>query len=850
MFHLRIVILCLSYFLVFFDLHSQGCPSADITLYTQGAVDSFPLRYPDCHEVEGDLNIYGGGIRNLDSLYGIYAVGGSLDIRFNFKLSSILGLSQLQTIGNDLFIVNNDSLLNVNGLEKIASIDTLLIERNQLLEDLRGLNGLKVAYHIQLEDFPGIVGLDSLKKVTGRFRISNSSMQSVEIATQLDTVIGSLGIYNAPLLHDVSGLKELQYVGGFYISNTGIADFEGMTALTVIEGDVSIRGNDSLRNITGLPSLIRIDGSLDISGNDNLRDLTGLNLISEVSGDLTIVNNVALQSMDGITLLKVVDGDCVINSNDQLRHCDGLQSLKIVRGNLNIIGNDSLRNISGLAQLDSIGGVFEFNNNGIDTLDGLNNLAYIGGQLILSNNRWLRSITGLNNLESVTGFLLEENRFLHSISGFASIKKIRGDLVFHSNPRLQHMPSLPGLTEIDGNFQVSSSVDLIDFSGLDSLQNIKGSLVLRNSSLDSLHGLEQLESCVGGLMLYNISTHDLEPLSKLKSIEGPLSIEQTNNLQDLEGLRNLDPSTIYSLSGSQDILIQDNFDLDNCSVQILCEILDAHTKEVLIRNNRPGCNNPLDVRANCSFSYACISDGITFSRQSQIDSFPILYPQCTFIQGDVLIIENAPNEIISLDSLYNVQSIGGNLHISSNHSLTDVDGLSSLTIVGGGLRINFNDNLSSLTGLTNIDPIQLTKTRIAYDLWLHLNPKLNSCSVASICGIVENPEAAFVVQGNGTDCSDPERVLMDCLVGVSTLQPIQSLDVYPNPTFGEVRIGTLTTGEKPFEYMNIYNTLGARVMHGSFESNLSLENLDPGVYTIVCFTRGLGIATGRFSIVR
>lgn len=31
----------------------------------------------------------------------------------------------------------------------------------------------------------------------------------------------------------------------------------------------------------------------------------------------------------------------------------------------------------------------------------------------------------------------------------------------------------------------------------------------------------------------------------------------------------------------------------------------------------------------------CLPDGITFPTQSQIDSFPVYYPGCTEIQGDV-----------------------------------------------------------------------------------------------------------------------------------------------------------------------------------------------------------------------
>lgn len=260
--NLRILLLYLLCYFIYDGVHGQGCPSTDIQFGSQGSIDSFPVKYPDCHEIEGDVFIItsDGIIRNLDSLYNVYGIGGSLVIRHNALLTSIQGLSHLEWIEDDLSIINNDSLLDVTGLEKVANIDTLIIERNLLLQDVRGLNGLKVAHHIELEDFPRIIGLDSLHQVTGNFRIYNSMMQYYEVAPQLDTVTGTLSISSSPFLRDVSGLAKLQFAGSFFLTNTGIEDFDGMTALAVIERDLSIRGNDSLRSVSGLISLIRIGG--------------------------------------------------------------------------------------------------------------------------------------------------------------------------------------------------------------------------------------------------------------------------------------------------------------------------------------------------------------------------------------------------------------------------------------------------------------------------------------------------------------------------------------------------------------------------------------------------------------
>lgn len=54
----------------------------------------------------------------------------------------------------------------------------------------------------------------------------------------------------------------------------------------------------------------------------------------------------------------------------------------------------------------------------------------------------------------------------------------------------------------------------------------------------------------------------------------------------------------------------------------------------------------------------CLPNGITFNTQTQIDSFQINFPNCTEIEGDVLI---EGNEITNLDSLDVLTSVYGNL---------------------------------------------------------------------------------------------------------------------------------------------------------------------------------------------
>ncbi len=128
-------------------------------------------------------------------------------------------------------------------------------------------------------------------------------------------------------------------------------------------------------------------------------------------------------------------------------------------------------------------------------------------------------------------------------------------------------------------------------------------------------------------------------------------------------------------------------------------------------------------------------EGITFTTQTQIDSFHVNYPECSEIEGDVTIdgddITNlyglnvfttiygdlvigypswggTGNPLLTnLEGLDNLNYIGGNLFIdnqwiSNNSNLISLSGLESLISVGANVEISYNDQLTSLSGLESL----------------------------------------------------------------------------------------------------------------------------------------------------
>ena len=108
------------------------------------------------------------------------------------------------------------------------------------------------------------------------------------------------------------------------------------------------------------------------------------------------------------------------------------------------------------------------------------------------------------------------------------------------------------------------------------------------------------------------------------------------------------------------------------------------------------------------FSQSCLPEGITFETQSQIDNFQVNYPNCTEIEGDVII---SGEDIFNLDELSILTSINGNLSIGSleyggNPSLASLSGLNNLLNIGGTLLIFDNNLLTSLMGLNGLTTVE------------------------------------------------------------------------------------------------------------------------------------------------
>jgi hypothetical protein len=296
------------------------------------------------------------------------------------------------------------------------------------------------------------------------------------------------------------------------------------------------------------------------------------------------------------------------------------------------------------------------------------------------------------------------------------------------------LEGLEGLTSIGGDLYINECDSLSSLTGLNSLSYVGGDLLI---------GDELQQGWGGWWWGGNDNLSNLSGLEALTSIGGNLKIINNYSLASLSGLGNIAPSSIT------DLTISNNTSLSNCDVQCLCDYLASPNGVVKIVNNATGCNNAPEIADACGVPFSCLPYGnYYFLSQAEIDNFSDNYPECTELEGDVII---SGNDITNVNGLIGISSIGGNLEINYNGVLINLKGMDSLTSIGGdfivGVIVDYwgvgNGSLSSFTGLEGLATIggnfeiignnALTSlagleslTSIGQDLYINFCDSLNS----------------------------------------------------------------------------------------------------------------------------
>lgn len=290
-------------FFIYVAVSSQPCPPNPVIFNTQSQIDSFIINYPNCTTIQGDVEISGNDITNLNGLSHLH-IWGSLDIIDNIALTNLSGLEGKGFLGG-LKIVNNPVLKNLNGLKNLISIQGgVTIYNNPSITNLNGL--AKVQY---VDKNITIAHNDSLINLSGLENINKAP---------------GLRIENNQSLTSIKGLDNFQCINGYGVfmiaNNPSLTDLSALNNCTYTGYTLLIDNNDALTSLSGLENLTKVNMYLTIANNASLVDLSALSNIT-TAGYLKIFDNASLQTLNGLDNIKHINFDLSIYNNPCLSTC-------------------------------------------------------------------------------------------------------------------------------------------------------------------------------------------------------------------------------------------------------------------------------------------------------------------------------------------------------------------------------------------------------------------------------------------------------------------------------------------------------------------------------------------------
>ena len=283
---------------------------------------------------------------------GAITLSEGLEVSFNDALPSF-SIGNLELVPQSLSISQNTALTGFS-LAKLKEVKgDLLVDKNPALNSLSGLGELSSVGSFVLEEnnsLSNLTGLVKLTSVGGDLRlVLNETLNDISGLSALTGEIGgNLEVNGSEQLTSLAGLGEVTSVKGYlYVVSTGIIDLSGLEKIQGIGTDLNISFNGNLTSIAQLggddPSmaLSRINGNLSLLGNEKLASLDGLQSLASIGGYLQFVNLESIVNLDELAALTTVGGFFELNDNNTLGRISGIP-LSQVDGEFRVMQNACL----------------------------------------------------------------------------------------------------------------------------------------------------------------------------------------------------------------------------------------------------------------------------------------------------------------------------------------------------------------------------------------------------------------------------------------------------------------------------------------------------------------------------
>lgn len=342
-------------------MHAQ-CPTGDVTLSSQEAVDEFVTQFGNCEIINGNFLLVTGltndgngvsgtllsNITNTSGLNNIKIIRGDLTITIE---SSVLDdFTSLEEVSREISITNSENLLEINGFNALRSAGSIVIANNNLLQKINGFNSvvtLEESLEIgRLAQVTSVEGFSNLQRIGGQLNISdNLKLEHIPNFSELITIDNDLNFNSNPNLQSADGFEKLVSVGNdFNIEN--VTTISGFLSLETVGRYFNIEG----KRVTSIPSFnnVKQTGGAFRIFNTSIGSFSGFNQLTSTGKTnildnwFVVSNNTELVSVSGFGMLNFVDGNLEVQNNTRLSDCSWLCAILNsgeITGNLIIQNN-------------------------------------------------------------------------------------------------------------------------------------------------------------------------------------------------------------------------------------------------------------------------------------------------------------------------------------------------------------------------------------------------------------------------------------------------------------------------------------------------------------------------------
>jgi hypothetical protein len=305
-------------------------------------------------------------------------------------------------------------------------------------------------------------------------------------------------------------------------------------------------------------------------------------------------------------------------------------------------------------------------------------------------------LQGLEGVNCVDGDLLITGVDRENLSSLKSLGVVTGELVVVANPGLTSLAGLDELTFVGGTFLVQANEQLISLAGISKFARSSAFAVVGNPMLTSMKGLERFNACPGNLRIANNDAMtSLQGLENIEQCNESIAVTGNNALPSLSGLDALRSVVLIDVSSNKVMTtvalpsmqrISSRLIVTNNSVATSVSVPALVTVGNLIQIE----NNP----ALDSIAMPVLLTSPSFFLSGNAVLSTLSLPSVTFLTSTLSIRSSTELSSISMPKLI---SVGADFIIDRVGKLRDFSGLTTLRSVGGNLNISNNASMTDAT---------------------------------------------------------------------------------------------------------------------------------------------------------